>query len=74
MISESGRSPGEGIGYPLQYSGLKNCMECIGHGVAKSRTRLSDFHFQARTLEWVAIPFSRDQACISSIAGRYFMV
>ena len=28
----------------LQYSGLENSMDCIVHGVAKSRTRLSDFH------------------------------
>ena len=41
-----GRSPGGGKGYPLQYSGLKNSMACIVHGVAKSRTRLSDCHFQ----------------------------
>ena len=27
-----GRSPGEGKGYPLQYSGLKNSMACIVHG------------------------------------------
>ena len=40
-----GRSPGEGKGYPLQYSGLENSMNCIAHGVAKSRTQLSDFHF-----------------------------
>ena len=39
------RSPGEGKGYPLQYSGLENSMDCIVHGVAKSQTRLSDFHF-----------------------------
>ena len=32
-------------GYPLQYSGLDNSMDCIVHGVAKSRTQLSDFHF-----------------------------
>ena len=38
-----GRSPGEGKGYPLQYSGLKNSMECVVHRVAKSRTRLSNF-------------------------------
>ena len=37
------RSPREGKGYPLQYSGLENSTDCIGHGVAKSRTRLSDF-------------------------------
>jgi len=33
-----GRSPGEGKSYPLQYSGLKNSMDCIVHGVAKSQT------------------------------------
>ena len=37
-ISGLGRSPGEGRGYRLQYSGLENSMECIVHGVAKSRT------------------------------------
>ena len=41
-----GRSPGEGNGYPLQYSGLKNSMDCIVHGVAKSWTGLSNFHFR----------------------------
>ena len=40
-----GRSPGEGNDYPLQYSGLENSMDCIVHGVAKSRKQLSDFHF-----------------------------
>ena len=40
-----GRSPGEGKGSPLQYSGLENFMDCIVHGVAKSRTLLSDLHF-----------------------------
>ena len=40
-----GKSPGEGKGYPLQYSSLENSMDCIVYGVAKSRTRLSDFHF-----------------------------
>ena len=38
-----GRSPGEGKGYPLQYSGLEN--SCIVHVVAKSRTQLNDFHY-----------------------------
>ena len=33
-----GRSPGEGEGYPLQYSGLENSMDYIVHGVAKSWT------------------------------------
>ena len=29
------RSPGEGRGYPLQYSGLENSMDCTVHGVAE---------------------------------------
>ena len=33
-----GRYPGEGKGYPLQYSGLENSMNCIVHGVEKSQT------------------------------------
>ena len=38
------KSLGEGKGYPLQYSGLENFMDCVVHGIAKSRTQLSDFH------------------------------
>ena len=45
MIPGLGRPPGEGKSYPLQYSGVENSMDCIVYGVAKSRTRLSDFHF-----------------------------
>ena len=50
-IPVSGRSSGEGNGNPLQYSCLENPMDGGGawqatfHGVAKSRTRLSDFTF-----------------------------
>ena len=46
-----GRSPGEGKGYLLQYSYLENSMDCIVHGFAKSRTRLSDLHFQECMME-----------------------
>ena len=35
----------KGNGYPLQYSALENSMACIVHGVAKSRTQLSAFHW-----------------------------
>ena len=44
-IPGSGRYPGEGQGYPLQYSGLESSMNSIVHGVAKSRTQLSKLHF-----------------------------
>ena len=44
-----GRSPGEGKGYPLQCSLLENSMDCVVHGVAKSQTQLSHFHFTRTT-------------------------
>ena len=50
LIHGLGRSPGEGKGYPLQYSNLENSVDCIVHGVTKSRTRLSDFHFTSLLL------------------------
>ena len=43
-------SPGEEKGYPLHYSGLKNSKDCIVHGVTKSLTRLSDFHFSLASM------------------------
>ena len=48
LIPGLGRSPGEGKGYPLQYSGLENSMDCIVHGVTKSGTWLKGFHFSAK--------------------------
>ena len=45
-----GRSPREGKGYSLQYSGLENSMDRIVHGVAKSQTRLSNFHVETKGL------------------------
>ena len=38
LIPGFGRSPGEGKGYPLLYSGLENSIDFIVHGVAKSLT------------------------------------
>ena len=50
LIPGLGRSHGERKGYPLQYSGLENSMDCIVHRVAKSQTWLSDFHFHISTV------------------------
>ena len=56
-IPRSGRSPGEGNGYPLQYSCLENPMDrgalwATVHGVTKSQTQLSDLaHTHAEYLE-----------------------
>ena len=49
-IPGSGRYPGEGNGYPFQYSGLENPTDrrawlATVHGVAKSQTWLSNWHF-----------------------------
>ena len=38
LIPWSGRSPGERKGYPFQYSGLENSIDCIAHGITKSWT------------------------------------
>ena len=48
LIPGLGRSPEEENGSPLQYSSLKNSMDCVVHGVTKSQTRLSDFHSLTR--------------------------
>ena len=47
LIPGLARSPVEGKSYPRQYSDLENSMDCIVHGVTKSWTRLSDFHFHS---------------------------
>ena len=55
-----GRFPGEGNGNPLQYSGLENSMDrgawqAIVHGVTKSQTQLSNFHFHLHPLSSVSV-------------------
>ena len=57
-IPELGRSPGEGKGYPLQYSGLENSMDrgawqATVHGNAKSWKGLSDLDFHFRLPWWL---------------------
>ena len=58
-VSGLGRAPGEGNGNPLQYSCLENPRDrgtwwATVHGVAKSRTRLSDLtlNFSACLFSW----------------------
>ena len=46
MIPGLGKCPGEEKGYPLQYSGLENSLDSITHGVTKSQTQVSAFHFR----------------------------
>ena len=62
------RSPGEGKGYPLQYSGLENSMGYKVSGVAKSQTHLSDFHFHFHTPNIGAPQYIRQM--LTSIKGE----
>ena len=48
-------SPREWKGYPLQYSGLENSMDCIVHGVAKIQTRLRETFAAFYTMEFYCI-------------------
>ena len=47
-----GRSAGEGKGYPLQYSGLENSMDCTVHGV----TELDTTERLSHTLDFLLFP------------------
>ena len=49
-----GRSSGEGKCHSLQYSSLENSIDCIVHGVAKSWTQVSNFHFHFQGL-WLQV-------------------
>ena len=68
-IPRLGRSPGEGNSYWLLCFGLENSMDSIVHGVAKSQTGLSDFHFTSqhhlRSCSWVVF-----HACMCHIFIR----
>ena len=58
LIPGLGRSPGDEKGYPLQCSGLENSLDCIIHGVTKSRTQLSLSHTEQ--IEAPGLPGIRD--------------
>ena len=63
-IPELGRSPGEGTSYPVQYSGLDNSMDYIVHGIAKSWTGPSNFHFLSQ-------PECVDSYCMKIACSSY---
>ena len=60
------RSPGEGKGYPLQYSGVENSMDCIVYGVTKSQTRLSNFYLHTLMLSETG-QIEKDKYCMFSL-------
>ena len=77
LIPESGRSPGEGNGNPLQYSCLENSMDrgvwqATVFGVPKSQKQLNDFHFTVS----VQIYFGKKRKFIASLnlRGRSYFI
>ena len=66
LVPGSGRSPSQEKDYPLQYSSLENSMDCIVHGVAKSQTQLSDFHFKVTT----SVPNHSNETTLQNVARR----
>ena len=74
-IHGSGRSPGEGNDNPLQYFCLENPMDgeawqATVHGVAKSRTRLSDFTFTLRYEQFLLNLLNLFGACQAYDIGK----
>ena len=63
-------NPGEGNSYPLQNSGLENSMDCIVHGVTKSQTQLSDFHFHFQIVR----KYTRQLNCIHKYNFKMYEV
>ena len=63
----------KGNRYPLQYTSLENSMDCIVHGVAKSWTQQSSFHFfTSLQLSLGLIMFLGDaMVCLSSAVLSY---
>ena len=75
LIPGLGRSSGEGKGYPLQYSGLENSVDCIVHGVTKNRTGLSNFHFYFQAVGLVLwLPLDENSERSYSLSGTYSVI
>ena len=72
LIPGLGRSPGEENGYPSQYSGLENPMDCIVHGVAKNQTRLSNFHHVHIVSFFLLRSFSKSRPSHPSLLSLLF--
>ena len=65
LIPRLERSPGEGKGYPLQYFGVENSMDCIVHGVTESQTQRNDFYFTL-VAQWQRIHLSKQEMWVRS--------
>ena len=69
FIPGLGRSPGGRNGYPLQYPGLENSMDCIVFGVPKGQTRLCDSLSLSYNVSLLLRPKSNDLLGLSKLAA-----
>ena len=72
QIPGTGRSPAEGNGNPLQYSYLEKSMDrgawqATVQGIAKSRTRLSDFHILWQFMSSLFFPWSVEHQVLLTV-------
>ena len=74
LIPGLGWSSGGGKDYPLQNSGLENSMDCTVHGVTKSWTQLSDFHFHFQFVSYDLITLCiKVTLCIWQLLTKVFL-
>ena len=65
----------KGKGYPFQYTGLDNSMDCIVHGVAESRTWLSNFLSFHLVISWfIFMLFSLFATMINAIVIIHYHI
>ena len=68
-----GRSPREGKGYPLQYSGLENSMDCTVHGSQRVRQDQATFTFSILLCEYT-IAHSTNLLCVCVFLMCFFTI
>ena len=74
LIPRLGRSPGEGKSYPFKCSGLEHYLDCIVHGVSKSRTRLRLQQYVNHELPDVQAGFRKGRGTRDQIANTHWIV
>ena len=73
LIPGLGKSPGEGKGYPLLYSGLENSLDYIVQGVTEVQTRLSDFHYEHYSISLKNKDAHGDLLVFATINNRLYL-
>ena len=74
LIPGLGRSPEEGKGHPLQYSGQEDSRDCVVHGVTKSQTGLSDFHSFLMQISKCSIGICKELLFFFCLWFKYFIL